>query len=120
MVEAQEPTDFSILLEWSVTTATREESHLGLGFDRVMTAVSHRALAPEALDALRGHVPAQARSGSPLRCLPEQADPFFRLDVLAPPPGEPTLVEGGYAVLVVLDGAGELASGRRRHCARPR
>ena len=29
VVEAQEPTDFSILLEWSVTTATREESHLG-------------------------------------------------------------------------------------------
>jgi mannose-6-phosphate isomerase len=70
--------------------------------------VSHRALAPAALDALRGHVPAQARSDAPLRCLPELADPYFRLDVLAPRSGDPTRVEGGYAVLVVLDGAGEL------------
>ena len=43
VLEAQEPTDFSILLEWSVTTETRDGSHLGLGFDTAMGAVSHRA-----------------------------------------------------------------------------
>ena len=53
VAEAQEPTDFSILLEWSVTTSTREDSHLGLGFERALCAVSHRALAPAALDAPR-------------------------------------------------------------------
>jgi mannose-6-phosphate isomerase len=110
VVEAQEPTDFSILLEWSITTATREESHLGLGFDRVMTAVSHRALAPDALDRLRRHLPAEARADSPLRCLTEQADPFFRVDVLAPPSAAGSHVGAGYAVLVVLAGAGELVS----------
>lgn len=31
VVEAQEPTDLSILLEWSVTRASREESHLDPG-----------------------------------------------------------------------------------------
>jgi mannose-6-phosphate isomerase len=110
VVEAQEPTDFSILLEWSVTTATREESHLDLGFDTAMAAVSHRALPPEALAALCRHLPAEARSHSALRCLPEQADPFFRLDVLAPPPATGARVEAGYAVLVLLAGAGELVS----------
>ena len=89
VVEAQEPTDFSIVLEWSVTTASREESHLDLGFETAMGAVSHRALAPEALDALCRHVPVEARSDSTLRCLPEQADPFFRLDVLVAATGRP-------------------------------
>ena len=42
VVEVQEPTDFSILLEWSVTTATRDESHLDLGFDLALRAVDHR------------------------------------------------------------------------------
>ena len=51
VLEAQEPTDFSILLEWSVTTETRDGSHLGLGFDTAMGAVSHRRLDP---DRLRG------------------------------------------------------------------
>ena len=110
VVEAQEPTDFSIVLEWSVTTASREESHLDLGFETAMGAVSHRALAPEPLDALRRHVPVEARSDSPLRCLPEQADPYFRLDVLAPPPAAGSRVEAGYAVLVVVSGDGELVS----------
>ena len=58
LVEVQEPTDFSILLEWSVTTATRDESHLGLGFDVVLPAVSHRALT--AVDELR--LPRRPRS----------------------------------------------------------
>ena len=66
LVEVQEPTDFSILLEWSVTTATRDESHLGLGFDVVLPAVSHEALpAPEPV-----HVGLDARAAELLRGLP--------------------------------------------------
>jgi mannose-6-phosphate isomerase len=38
LVEVQEPTDFSILLEWSATTASRDEAHLGLGFDVALAA----------------------------------------------------------------------------------
>ena len=109
VVEAQEPTDFSIVLEWSVTTSTREESHLGLGFDTAMEAVSHRALTSEQVVDLRRHVDADTRSATPLRCLPEQADPFFRLDVLAPVPSGAS-VPAGYAVLVLLSGDGELVS----------
>ena len=107
VVEAQEPTDFSILLEWSVTTSTREESHLDLGFDTAMRAVTHRALHPDELAALRRHVPADEQSAAPLRCLPEQADPYFRLDVLAPA-NQGSQVAAGYGVLVVTDGEGRL------------
>ena len=55
VLEAQEPTDFSILLEWSVTTETRDGSHLGLGFDTAMGAVA-RALADGPLRELVSHV----------------------------------------------------------------
>lgn len=56
VLEAQEPTDFSILLEWSVTTETRDGSHLGLGFDTAMGAVSHRRLPEQRLGELITHV----------------------------------------------------------------
>ncbi len=46
VVEAQEPTDLSILLEWSVTSATRDESHLDLGFDVALGALSITARPP--------------------------------------------------------------------------
>jgi mannose-6-phosphate isomerase len=103
VAEAQEPTDLSIVLEWSVTTSGREESHLGLGFDTVMDAVSHRALAPEALAALV-HEPAATPGLSSV--LPPAADPFFRLDLATP--GGPAAVPSGFAVVLVLDGSGAL------------
>ena len=110
VVEAQEPTDLSIVLEWSVTTSSREESHLELGFDTAMTAVTHTALGVAGLESLRAHVGRDSRSADPIRCLPAEASPFFRLDVVAPGEGESVPVEAGYAVAVVLDGQGRLAS----------
>jgi mannose-6-phosphate isomerase len=100
LIEVQEPTDFSILLEWSVTTASREESHLGLGFEVALPAVSHRALA--GLDRLRVHVDPGARGAGLMRALPQAADPYFRVDLAAPTDGSVT-VPHGFAVAVVLD-----------------
>jgi mannose-6-phosphate isomerase len=110
VVEAQEPTDFSILLEWSVTTSDREDSHLGLGFEVAMAAVSHRALAPDDLTALTRHLADGATAPHPQRCLPEAADPFFRLEVLAPDDHAVGPIPAGFAALVVLDGEGTIAS----------
>lgn len=114
VAEVQEPTDFSILLEWSVTTSTREESHLDLGFDLVMPAVSTDRLAPEQLAALisqAGTAPAGPRFRS---LLPSAADPYFRLwDATVH--GERTDARpAGFAVVLVTDGEGEIVgeSGR--------
>lgn len=106
LTEIQEATDFSILLEWSVTTSTREESHLGLGFDTALAAVDHRARTGDALADLLCHVDVDATSADPMRGLSPAADEFFRLDVLAPPAGGATAVPAGFAVVVVLQGAG--------------
>lgn len=106
VAEVQEPTDFSILLEWSVTTSTREESHLDLGFDAVMPAVRTDATTDaelEALVSLTGCAPAE----SPVRSLlPVLADPYFRL-LQAHDAGE---VPQSFAVVLATAGNGRLAA----------
>lgn len=106
LVEVQEPTDFSILLEWSVTTASREESHLGLGFERAFGTVSHRALSPTQLGLVTQHLDPAARGGALMRGLSEAADPFFRVDLAAPAGDDVVAVPHGFAVLVVIEGHG--------------
>jgi mannose-6-phosphate isomerase len=93
-----------------VTTSGREDSHLGLGFERAMGAVSHQALGTEQLAALRDHCALDATGPVPQRCLPVAADPFFRLDVLAPAGGTTEAVPSGFAAVVALDGQGSLVS----------
>ena len=104
VAEAQEPTDFSILLEWTITTSTRDESHLGLGFDLAMQALEHAATSVERLAALSVHHDLDATAAPLTSLLPAEADPFFRLDLA----GDGAVVPAGFAALVVLDGAGTL------------
>lgn len=108
VAEVQEPTDLSIVLEWSVTTSGREDSHLGLGFDTVMPAVSHERLDPDRLDSLRTHVDPGTRADTPLSCLAPDADRFFRLHLAAPTGRSTVQVEAGFAAAVVLHGRGSL------------
>lgn len=111
LAEVQEPTDFSILLEWSVTTSTRDDSHLGVGFDVAMSAVSCRGLDEPDLARLVQHVAPGSRAPEPRPCLPREADPFFRLDLVAPTtPTTPCRVDRGFAAVLVLQGSGELTS----------
>ena len=110
VAEVQEPTDFSILLEWSVTTATREESHLDLGMPLALRATDRGALLPDELAALVTHTDLDGTAPGPQRLLPERADAFFRLDLLAPDSNTEPGIPGGFAVAVVLEGTGEMRS----------
>jgi mannose-6-phosphate isomerase len=97
LTEVQEPTDFSILLEWSVTTSTRDESHLGLGFDRAMQSVRQRATTSTELSSLVIH--SDPAPGA-VSVLPAAGDEFFRLHRV----GDGAVVAPGFAVVLVLDG----------------
>jgi mannose-6-phosphate isomerase len=94
-----------------VTTSGREDSHLDLGFERAMQAVSHHALGEETLATLvrpADGAPNQSRRAPvPQPCLPAAADHFFRLHRLAP--DAPIAVPAGFAVAIVLDGEGRAA-----------
>jgi mannose-6-phosphate isomerase len=105
LVELQEPTDFSVLLEWEgFAIDGRAEGHLGLGFDLALGAVDRAGWSPARLDRLRGGR-GPARPGAE-RLFPADADPFFRAERLRPDPA--VSLEAAFSILVVIDGSGRL------------
>ena len=101
LVEAQEPTDQSILLERTNTTASDDEVFLGLSREVALSVVETAARTDIA--ALTRHPGAHV--DGLVEVLPEEAAPFFRMQLLTPG----AEVSAGFAVAVVLSGAGTLA-----------
>lgn len=104
VVELQQPTDFSITLEWKGFLETAEQGHLGIGFPTALRALDRSAWPPGRLESLvtrrsGGHEPTQ-------RLLPAAADPFFRAEALTPTPS--VSLEPEFSVLIVLSGSGAL------------
>jgi mannose-6-phosphate isomerase len=85
MVELQEPTDFSILLEHDPFGVTDEAgATLGLGWDKAIQALDRRA------------------TDAPERTLPAAAAAYFRAEHVS----APATLDQGFSILVVLDGSG--------------
>ncbi len=108
LVEVQEPTDLSLLVEHTGFAAP-EDAFLGLGAAQALTAVDRRAWGADRVVGLHRHVPLDSRVADPVRLLPGEADEFFRADLLAPAPGAAVPVAAGFAVTVVVRGSGALA-----------
>jgi mannose-6-phosphate isomerase len=105
LVELQEPTDFSVLLEWEgFAIDGRAEGHLGLGFDLALGCVDRGRWSEERLGRLRGGR-GPARPGAE-RLFPAEADPFFRAERLRPDPA--ASLEAAFSILVVTEGSGRL------------
>lgn len=92
LVEIQEPTDFSVLLEYKDFGLA--DGHLGLGYDLALSCVDRSAWDPARLAGLRG--------GEQL--LPAAADEFFTARRLRAGDG----LAAGFGVLVVVAGEGRL------------
>ena len=105
LVELQEPSDLSIILEYAPFPAlAAEDAFLGLDLDTALEALDTRPWTAAELAALHGH----AEDGADrTRLLPREADAFFRAELITPT--APVVVEPGFAVLVVIGGAGGLA-----------
>jgi mannose-6-phosphate isomerase len=103
VLELQEPTDLSALLEWEGFAVDGiKDGHLGLGFETVTDALMLDPLSDSEFDLL---VKRNIFSGGALRSvLPIKADGYFRAH-LAPGIGD---FEAGFAIALVLDGAGEI------------
>jgi mannose-6-phosphate isomerase len=102
IVELQEPTDLSIMLEWQgFGIEDVQEASLGLGWDVALECVE-RAGRNAAL--LRG----PAADGAVSELLPASAARFFRAQHVVPGGGRAQLGQG-FAVIVVTQGAGTLA-----------
>jgi mannose-6-phosphate isomerase len=114
VVELQEPTDFSVMLEHDRFDLDPAQSWLGLERALALTSVNRSALPQAGIEALRGR---WDRTGRPVTSvLPSVADEFFRAEVLRGE-AQPATTEAGFSVLVVVEGAGRLSTGNGQDVA---
>jgi mannose-6-phosphate isomerase len=105
IVELQEPTDLSVLMEWKGFAIDGARlGHLGLGFDVALSALDRSAMRDADLARLRRGGDGERPGRRSL--FPPEADAFFRAERIA--------VDGGsslapsFSLLVVLEGSGVL------------
>ncbi|GAA0220267.1 class I mannose-6-phosphate isomerase [Saccharothrix mutabilis subsp. mutabilis] len=101
IVELQQPTDFSVTLEWRGFLDDPDAWHLGLGQETALGCVERSAQRVEDLVLRTG-------TADSANLLGAQADPFFRADRLHV--SGRVVLEESFAVLVVLEGEGSLGS----------
>lgn len=102
IAELQEPTDLSVLIEWDGFGIDDEQAAtLGLGWDVALASVERTARDPSALLGPRG-------DGAVSELLPAASAPFFTAQRVAPGGGSVQL-PAGFAVVIVVEGAGTLA-----------
>jgi mannose-6-phosphate isomerase len=100
IVELQEPTDLSILMEWKgLDIDGRRNGHLGLGFETALNAVDRTAWPRERLGEL-------INAGAGESLFPQAAEEFFRADRLL---GEAEL-PAEFSILIVTAGEGRLSA----------
>jgi mannose-6-phosphate isomerase len=100
LVELQEPTDLSVVLEWQRFGVSDGSETLGLGWGRVLDAVD---LAAAPADKLLVRDGAGATRDPVAELLPASAAPYFRVQRITVE-GDPVHVEPSFAILVVIDG----------------
>jgi mannose-6-phosphate isomerase len=100
LVELQEPTDMSVLLEWKRFGVNDGSEHLGLGWERVIDAADLEATRAEDLLVQGGRGgPGEAVTN----LLPSVADPYFRAQRISSQ-GDPVHLDASFSILVVLEG----------------
>ena len=96
LLELQEPTDLSVLVEWRRFGVNSGAEHLELGWSEALTAADRNAADPTTLKSRPG------------RLLPPAADPYFRAERIRAGTDSPP----SFAVLVALAGEGTLRTER--------
>ena len=108
LVELQEPSDLSVLLEWAgFGLDGSRDGHLGVGFELALEGIERSAL--DAGELVRLHSSPgdwETLSGGVTRLLPADADSYFRAHALRPDPE--LYLEPAFSILVVLSGVGTL------------
>jgi mannose-6-phosphate isomerase len=112
VLELQEPTDLSLLLEWrdfNIDGAT--DGHLGLGFDVALGAIRPDALSDADLERLvvRGTPPQGQHEDTVVSVMPPEADPYFR--AWAVHSKVQVTLPAGFGVLLIVSGGGQLVHG---------
>ena len=107
-VELQEPTDFSVLLEWTGYGVGPDDGHLGLGFETALTALDRSAWDAGRLAGLSAAGGRPGMQAGVIRLFPPEADRYFRAEHLAL--SVPARFDAEFSVIIVLGGDGQLRS----------
>jgi mannose-6-phosphate isomerase len=107
IVELQEPTDFSVMLEWrDFGMPDRREKQLGMSAELSLQCFNRHQFT--AADLATCHRPAAPNGTGTAALFPKQAEPFFQAhDTLVTDVIE---LDAQYAVLIALDGTGTLST----------
>lgn len=106
VVELQQPTDFSLTIEWRDFLASPEKGHLGLGFDTAIEALDTSGWDAERLETIIKRTAGD--SASTVDLLAGGSERFFRAEQLRTDKATTLSLDPSFAVLVVLDGEGTL------------
>lgn len=111
VLELQEPTDLSILLEWAdFNVDGTKDGHLDLGFETALQAVDRSAISAGDLDRLV--IPREQVAGAGLHSvMPASADPYFRAQRIDSSAG-PVSVDAGFAIVLITEGHGIVHTGQ--------
>ena len=97
LIEVQEPEDLSIFLEWRhFQIDGREHGHLGLGFEKAISAVTTTILTDEE----RSKLVTRGKERATSNLLPEAALEYFRLDRFE----KDVVLDASFQLVVVLRG----------------
>ncbi len=104
VLELQEPTDLSALLEWNDFAVDGEkDGHLGLGFDLVLDSLSYDPISKADADKLI--VRDRLFTSSDASVFTDVADPYFRADYLT---GKSSKIAAGFSIFLALSGSGSI------------
>ncbi len=106
LIELQEPSDMSVVIEWRYAGVEPDEATLKLGWDTILPAADLEAGIPV-------HIPAQepqADGSTQTRLLPPEADAYFRAQLLTVHEPDALELEPQFSILVGTGGELTIAS----------
>jgi mannose-6-phosphate isomerase len=99
LLELQEPTDLSVLVEWKKFGVDDGTEHLELGWETALESLDREPIDPAALT--------KATGGG---MLPKEADPYFRAERI----GQGDTIDQSFSILLITAGEGEVGGLRVR------
>jgi mannose-6-phosphate isomerase len=112
LVELQEPTDLSVLLEWKgFDIDGAQDGHLGLGFETALACVDRSGWGERELGRLRAVRQDASRQPGVDPLFPAEADPFFRAERIQA--RRAVQLPAAFCILIATAGSGRLAWGDR-------
>jgi mannose-6-phosphate isomerase len=104
VLELQEPTDLSILLEWDGFAVDGDkDGHLDLGYEVALDALRLEPLTKQEISQIITRFDKEKNTSQ--RIFNSIADDFFRADYLS---GDTAVVDAGFGILLILEGSGKL------------